>query len=121
MAKDKTDDNPFAALEALRASLPAAPATPKVAKDEKKPKPPKPAPSRAVVRIERKGRAGKEATIVEKLTLSDTELETWLREMKTAFGCGGSVEDGALVLHGDQRERAIAFLEKVGVAKIIRG
>jgi len=120
MAKDKNDDNPFAALEALRATLPAAP-TPPVKPDGKKPKPPKAAPARAVVRIERKGRAGKEATIVEKLTLSDAELETWLREMKTAFGCGGSVEDGALVLHGDQRERVVAHLEKLGVAKIIRG
>lgn len=121
MAKDKNDDNPFAALEALRASLPAAPATPRPAKDAPKPKPPKAAPPRAVVRIERKGRAGKEATIVDKLALKDAELETWLRDMKTALGCGGNVEDGALVLHGDQRDRVVAFLEKAGVAKITRG
>ena len=126
MAKDKNDNNPFAALEALRAALPPAPLTLSERSESKgpsakKPKPPKAAPTRAVVRIERKGRAGKEATIVEKLNLSDAELETWLREMKTAFGCGGSVEDGALVLHGDQRERVIAHLEKLGVAKVIRG
>ena len=121
MAKDNNDDNPFAALEALRASLPAAPPTPAPAKDAKKPKPPKAAPSRAVVRIERKGRAGKEATVIEKLALTDAELETWLRDLKTALGCGGNVEDGALVLHGDQRDRVVAFLEKSGVARIIRG
>lgn len=115
------NDNPFAALESLRDSLPPKPAAPASEKPAKKEKPPKAAPARAVVRIERKGRAGKEATIVEKLALSDAELETWLREMKTAFGCGGSVEDGALVLHGDQRERVIAHLEKLGVAKVIRG
>lgn len=115
------DDNPFAALEGLRDSLPKPPAPAPTAAGKPKPEKPRSAPARAVVRIERKGRAGKEATIVEKLALLDAELETWLRDMKTSFGCGGSIEDGALVLHGDQRERAVVFLQKAGVAKIIRG
>ena len=115
------DDNPFAVLEGLRASLPAQPVVPPPVEKGAKKKPPRAAPARAVVRIERKGRGGKEATVVEKLALSEAELLTWLREMKTAFGCGGSVEDGALVLHGDQRDREVAFLEKAGVAKIVRG
>lgn len=118
MAKN---DNPFAALEGLRASLPAPPAAPAAAKAEKAPKPPRSAPARAVVRIERKGRGGKEATVIEKLALSEAELDGWTRDMKQSFGCGGTVEDGAIVLNGDQRDRAIAFLERAGVAKIIRG
>lgn len=113
------DDNPFSVLESLRASLPSQPVEPPA--QGKKEKPPKGAPARAVVRIERKGRGGKEATVIEKLTLSEAELETWLRDLKQSLGCGGTVEDGAIVLHGDQRDRAVVFLEKAGVAKIIRG
>ena len=76
------------------------------------------APARAVVRIERKGRGGKEATVVEKLGLPPRALAVWLDEAKRALGCGGAVEEGALVLQGDQRERMARWLERHGVAKI---
>lgn len=115
------DDNPFAVLEGLRASLPSAPNAPTPAPANEAPTPPRAAPARAVVRIERKGRGGKEATVVEKLGLCEAELERWTRDMKQSFGCGGTVEDGAIVLSGDQRDRAVAFLRKAGVAKVIRG
>lgn len=113
------DDNPFAALKALRDSLPSKPEQEKAAPAAKPPK--AKGPARAVVRIERKGRGGKEATIVEKLELSATELARWLKELKSALGCGGVVEDDALVLQGDQRERVASWLEKQGVGKVIRG
>jgi translation initiation factor 1 len=82
------------------------------------PQPPPTTPSRAVVRIERKGRAGKEATIVEKLDLAPDALSSWLDDAKRALGCGGAVEDGALVLQGDHRERMARWLEARGVRKI---
>jgi translation initiation factor 1 len=78
-------------------------------------------PARAVVRIERKGRGGKEATIVEKLELAPSALEAWLDEAKRALGCGGAVEGGALVLQGDQRERVARWLERRGVRKVTVG
>lgn len=115
------DDNPFRVLEGLRASLPSQPAPAPAGNAGKAAKPKKAAPARAVVRIERKGRGGKEATVVEKLTLADAELEAWLKEMKQSFGCGGTIEDGAIVLHGDQRDRVVFFLERAGIGKIIRG
>ena len=115
------DDNPFSVLRHLRASLPSTPIPDTPAKPGKAPKPPRAAPARAVVRIERKGRGSKEATVIDKLTLTGAELEEWCREMKHAFGCGGSVESGEIVLAGDQRDRAMQFLEKAGVAKIVRG
>ncbi len=108
--------NPFAALAGKRSELPPG----------EKPAPaqslsPKPGPARAVVRMERKGRAGKEATLVEQLGLSERELERWLKELKGSLGCGGAVEDGALLLQGDQRERLKPLLEKRGVRKISIG
>ena len=81
------------------------------------------APSRWCVptSLERKGRGGKEATIVEKLALPAAELSSWSNDLKRALGCGGGVEDDALVLHGDQRARAKAWLEARGVRKVTLG
>ena len=107
---------PWDALEALRGSLPpgearrdtaAPPAGPKVA--------------RAVVRMERKGRGGKEVTVVEKLGLGAVELEAWCKALKQALGCGGSVDGDAIVLQGDLRSRLPAVLTGRGVAKVTVG
>jgi translation initiation factor 1 len=107
--------DPFAALEALRASLPPgtppAPKAPPIAK----------APPRAVVRMERKGRGGKEVTVVDKLGLRPTELEAWCRDLKQALGCGGSVDGDLIVLQGDLRTRVPAVLTAKGVAKVTVG
>jgi translation initiation factor 1 len=78
-------------------------------------------PSRAVVRLERKGRGGKEATIVEKLGLPPADLARWLKELKQALGCGGALEGEALALQGDLRDRVRALLEKRGVRKVTLG
>jgi translation initiation factor 1 len=83
--------------------------------------PASPGPARAIVRLERKGRGGKEATVVEKLGLPPRTLEAWALEAKRALGCGGAVEGDALVLQGDQRERAVRWLEGKGVRKVVRG
>jgi translation initiation factor 1 len=73
---------------------------------------------RAVVRMERSGRGGKEVTVVEHLGLSAVDRDRWLKALKAALGCGGQVEDGALVLQGDQRERLPKLLAARGVKKI---
>jgi translation initiation factor 1 len=103
-------DSPFADLQKLRDSLPEGP------------KPPAPlpakAPARAVVRLERKHRKGKEVTVVEKLGLSPDALAEWCRALKQALGCGGSVEGDAIVLQGDLRPRVPAVLTARGVGKI---
>ncbi len=111
----KKPDNPFAGLAGLRDQLPAGPEQP--AAKTAKPGAPR-GPARAVVRYERKGRGGKEVTLVEKLELGATELETWCRELKRALGCGGSVEGSAILLAGDQRGRLTPLLEARGVRKI---
>ncbi len=73
------------------------------------------------MRYERKGRGGKEATVIEQLTLSARERAEWLLELKQALGCGGTLEGEALVLQGDQRARARAWLEARGVSRISVG
>lgn len=115
MSKKPLPPDRFAALADLRDRLP--PGEP--------PRPPPAAspvrsagPARAVVRYERKGRGGKEATLVEKLALASAELESWCRELKRALGCGGTVEGAAIVLAGDQRTRLPALLEARGVRRV---
>ena len=78
-------------------------------------------PARAVVRMERKGRGGKEVTVVEQLGLRPKDLETWLKALKGSLGCGGVIEGETLVLQGDQRKRLPAILEARGVRKVISG
>ena len=110
--------NPFAALAAKREELPAGP--PPAAAPASKEKEAK-GPARAVVRMERKGRGGKEVTVVEQLGLREAELETWLKALKNGLGCGGTVEGETLVLQGDQRERLPALLTARGVRKVTVG
>ena len=111
-----TKKDPFAALAQLRDQLPKGPDAPTPA-----PIAPPKGPARAVVRMERKGRRGKEVTVVEKLGLKEAALEQWCKELKQALGCGGAVEADAIVLQGDLRDRVAAVLEKKGVAKVTIG
>ncbi|HEY0191168.1 MAG TPA: translation initiation factor [Kofleriaceae bacterium] len=78
-------------------------------------------PARAVVRMERKGRRGKEVTVVDKLELKPAELETWCRDLKQALGCGGAVEGELIVLQGDLRTRLPAVLTQKGIVKVTIG
>src|SRR6185295_14649684 len=107
--------NPFAALSGLRGDYVA-------------PDPPSPAPDsrtrsipRAVVRMERSGRGGKEVTLIEHLDLSPAIRDRWLRELKSALGCGGSLEGDAIALQGAQRKRLPKLLADRGVKKITVG
>jgi translation initiation factor 1 len=112
MSDDKPFNNPFAALGGLKDSLPKA---------EEKPAPAKKGPAKAVVRMERVGRGGKEVTVIEQLELPVKDRDEWLKALKGSLGCGGSIEGTALVLQGDQRERLPKLLEKRGVKRVIVG
>jgi len=112
--------NPFGALGALRDKLPVAPA-PAPALPAPKPAPGGRTYARAVVRMERSGRGGKEVTVVEQLELTPSERTTWLAALKAALGCGGKVEGDSLMLQGDHRKRLPAILVARGVKKVILG
>jgi translation initiation factor 1 len=113
----KKPESPFGKLEALRDQLPPGPKSNAEPAAPAKPK----GPARAVVRLERKQRRGKEVTVVEKLALPAPELERWCRELKQALGCGGSVEGDAIVLQGDLRQRLPAVLTAKGVVRVTTG
>ena len=110
--------NPFGALAGLRDTLPQV-IVPAIAQPQAKAsKPPKTYP-RAVVRMERSGRGGKEVTTVEQLELTAAERADWLSALKAALGCGGTIEGASIMLQGDHRKRLPAILGARGVKRII--
>lgn len=115
LAPMSSPKHPFEALAGLREQLPPGPAAPATAAPAAAPPP---GPARAVVRYERKGRRGKEATAVEKLGLAPAELERWCKELKQALGCGGFVDGDTIVLQGDLRRRLEPLLTGRGVRKV---
>ena len=110
---DKPFNNPFGALQEKLRDLPEGP------RREEKVSPL--VPARAVVRMERKGRGGKEVTVVEQLGLGAADLERWLKALKGALGCGGAVEGATIVLQGDLRQRVPDLLTARGVGRVTIG
>ena len=121
---DKPFHNPFGALAALRDRLPARTPPAETEPASAASAPPATAakgPARAVVRLERSGRGGKEVTVVEHLSLRADERDAWLKALKASLGCGGTVDGETLVLQGDQRKRLPALLTARGVRKVTMG
>ncbi len=119
-------ESPFAALEKLRDQVPAgvpqsaaaAPGTPSANAPQANAAVAKKGPARAVVRLERKQRRGKEVTVIDKLALPAAELERWCKQLKQTLGCGGTVEAEAIVLQGDFRARLPEVLTGLGVRAV---
>jgi translation initiation factor 1 len=66
-----------------------------------------PVPTRVVakLRLEKKGRGGKNVTVVYDLPRNDEFLKSLCQELKRACGVGGTVSDNAIELQGDLRDR----------------
>ena len=118
--------NPFAKLKDL-GSRPSSAASPSPdvpaapAPTSRSPAPPPSVGGRAVVRMERSGRGGKEVTVIEQLAIPPADRERWLKALKAALGCGGVVEGESMVLQGDHRQRLPALLTARGVKKVTVG
>jgi translation initiation factor 1 len=102
-------NNPFAALSALRDTLPEGESTPQAAPEAKATR------HTLTLFYERKGRAGKEATIIEcDDTMSAEQLDELATELKRALGTGGSVRHPEILLQGDRRAKLRELLTKKG-------
>lgn len=66
------------------------------------------------VRIEKKGRGGKTATLVSGFVGTSDDLADLGRTLKSKCGVGGSVKDGEILVQGDFRERVISLLRSMG-------
>ena len=63
---------------------------------------------------ETKGRKGKGVTILSDLPMNEEQIHELATTLKSKCGTGGTVKDGKIEIQGDQRERIIIELEKLG-------
>jgi predicted translation initiation factor SUI1 len=85
----------------------AAPASPPVKGPAKK-------PVTLKVGRETAGRRGKGVTTVFELPFDESGVRELAALLKQRCGTGGTVKDGRIEIQGDQRERIVAELEKMG-------
>jgi translation initiation factor 1 len=64
--------------------------------------------------MEKKGRGGKTVTVVDGLPRNAAFLKDLSQDLKRACGTGGAVQEGAVELQGDLRERVRECLLKKG-------
>ena len=66
------------------------------------------------VQIEKKGRGGKTATIVEGFEISDDEIDDIARTLRKKLGTGGSARGGEILIQGDRKTDVIRLLKEMG-------
>lgn len=64
--------------------------------------------------MERKGRAGKTATIIEGFLCDHETLAEVAKRLRHTIGTGGSARGGEILLQGDHREKCAALLLSMG-------
>ena len=66
------------------------------------------------VLIEKKGRGGKTATIVEGFEISDEEVDDIARTLRKKLGTGGSARGGEILIQGDRKADVMKLLKEMG-------
>lgn len=77
--------------------------------------PQKSAPDRLSIAYERKGRGGKEVTIIRGFTVSHEEVSAIASKLKSKLGTGGSARGGEILIQGDRREKVKEVLREMGL------
>lgn len=70
--------------------------------------------SKLRVVIDKKGRKGKTATIIEGFEGPDSKLQELAKLLKQRLGSGGSARDGEILIQGDRKNDVVSILSSLG-------
>lgn len=73
-----------------------------------------PSKQKLIVSIDRKGRAGKQVTLISGFVGDNDSLNELCRSLKVKCGVGGSAKDGEIAIQGDFRDRIVSLLTDMG-------
>ena len=71
-------------------------------------------PQPLTVHLEKKGRGGKQVTLVRGYTGKDSDLKDLGTYLKSRCGVGGSVKDREIIIQGNVRDKVMQLLEEKG-------
>lgn len=76
--------------------------------------------AKSVIRIhlEKKGRGGKPVSIIKGLQMTNAKMKELERKLKSHCGVGGTQKNNEIIMQGDQRDKIIVFLKKLGAKDI---
>ena len=66
------------------------------------------------IQLDRKQRAGKQVTLISNFIGTEEDLKDLCKELKAKCGVGGSCSAGEILLQGDHRDKASAYLQDKG-------
>lgn len=73
-----------------------------------------------LVELDRKGRCGKEATIISGFTIDDEGVAKIASQLKSRLGTGGSSRGGEILIQGDRRQQVEPILSALGFKVKVR-
>ena len=85
-----------------------------ITEEEQEPQTLEPSKQRLIVSIDRKGRGGKQVTLVSGFVGTQEDLVALGKQLKVKCGVGGTAKDGEITIQGDLRDKVTELLKGMG-------